>query len=282
MATEIITMHTRELAARKADDAARRSRNPVKSPLTFEQRQILIEYLPLVSFLARRIHCRVPHHLSVEDLASAGTVGLMDAVTKFDAARNTSFSQYAQFRIRGAIFDSLRSLDWGSKQMRRKSRELLEVQQALTARLRRSPDEAEVAAGMGLTLDAYHQLVAELDGLHVASLHETRCSYDSEEEAIDFIPARAEEGPLFQCLRGELTDRMADAIDNLPEREKTLVKLYYYEEMSMREIGIVLNVSEGRVSQMHGRALHLLRAALKDMAGATPAKCFRSPAQSIQ
>lgn len=261
--------HTR--TARRTDLTSG-SRESARNPLTQEQIQMLLKYLPLVNFLARGIHRRIPHYVSIEDLASAGTVGLIDAVTRFEPEKNPSFSQYAQFRIRGAILDSLRSLDWSPKRLRRKSREVHEANQSLTARLGRSPDEGEVAAEMKLSLDAYQQLLSELDRLHVGSLHETRRGDDSDEEEIAFVPANAEESPLLQCLRGELTDRLTKAIGSLPEREKTVMTLYYYEEMSMREISLALNVTEGRISQMHSRAIHRLKVTLKEMAGTEPTK----------
>ncbi|HZP03501.1 MAG TPA: FliA/WhiG family RNA polymerase sigma factor [Terracidiphilus sp.] len=262
--------HTR--TARRTADSKNSSHESARSPLTQEQIQMLLKYLPLVNFLARGIHRRIPHHISVEDLASAGTVGLIDAVTRFEPEKNPSFSQYAQFRIRGAILDSLRSLDWSPKRLRRRSRELQEAYQNLTARLGRSPDEDEMAAEMKLSLDAYQQLLSELDHLHVGSLHEPRSGDDSDEEEIAFVPANAEESPLLQCLRGELTDRLAKAIESLPEREKMVMTLYYYEEMSMREISLALNVTEGRISQMHARAILRLKVTLKEMAGSESTK----------
>jgi RNA polymerase sigma factor FliA len=280
MATEFAAIRTNPQAAHADADVTKASCGSVKPPLSPEQRQLLLKHLPLVGLLARRIHRRIPHHVSADDLISAGTLGLMDAVMKCEPSRSVSFHQYAQFRIRGAILDSLRSLDWGPKKLRRKSREIQEVKQALAARLRRSPDETELAAGMGLSLNGYHQLLRELDGLHISSLHEAHCGSDSDEEEINFLPARADENPLFQYLRGELTDRVAKAIENLPERERTVMTLYYYEEMSMREIGLALRVSEGRVSQMHLKALDRLRCTLKEMAGVKPVQGAQSAWQS--
>ena len=230
-----------------------------------EEEQVLLEHLPIVRFLARRIHERLPHHVDIEDLVSAGVVGLMDAFAKFDPAKKVQFRSYAQFRIRGAILDSLRTLDWSPRELRRKGRAVEEAIRALTARLGRAPGESEIAAEMGLELEEYQQLLGDLKGLEIGTLHIER-NEDSGEEELAYVPGRPEEDPLFRCLRGELEGRLADAIAHLPERERLVMTLYYYEEMTMREIGLALGVVESRVSQMHASAVTHLRGALKDLA----------------
>jgi RNA polymerase sigma factor for flagellar operon FliA len=135
--------------------------------LTGEQERVLLEHLPIVRFLARRIHERLPQHVDIEDLVSAGVVGLMDAFSKFDPAKKVQFRSYAQFRIRGAILDSLRTLDWSPRELRRKGRAVEEAIRVLTARLGRPPGEAEVAQEMGLGLEEYQQLLGDLKGLEI-------------------------------------------------------------------------------------------------------------------
>ena len=233
--------------------------------LTGEQERVLLEHLPIVRFLARRIHERLPQHVDIEDLVSAGVVGLMDAFAKFDPAKKVQFRSYAQFRIRGAILDSLRTLDWSPRELRRKGRAVEEAIRVLTARLGHAPGENEVAAEMALELDDYQQLLGDLKGLEIGTLHMER-NEDSGEEELAYVPGRPEEDPLFRCLRGELEDRLAEAIQNLPDRERLVMSLYYYEEMTMREIGLALGVVESRVSQMHASAVVHLRSALKDLA----------------
>ncbi len=235
------------------------------SALTAEQESILLEHLPVVRFLARRIHERLPQHVDIEDLVSAGVVGLMDAFTKFDPEKKVQFRSYAQFRIRGAILDSLRTLDWSPRELRRKGRAVEEAIRVLTSRLGRPPGEAEVAKEMVLTLEEYQQLLGDLKGLEIGTLHIER-NEDSGEEELAYIPGRPEEDPLFRCLRGELEERLTEAIHNLPDRERLVMTLYYYEEMTMREIGLALGVVESRVSQVHASAVAHLRAALKDLA----------------
>jgi RNA polymerase sigma factor FliA len=233
--------------------------------LTTEQERILLEHLPMVRFHARRIHEKLPQHVDIEDLVSAGVVGLMGAFAKFDPDKKVQFRSYAQFRIRGAILDSLRTLDWSPRELRRKGRAVEEAIRVVTARTGRVPAEPEVASEMGVSLDDYQQLLGDLKGLEIGTLHAER-NEDSGEEELAYIPGRPEDDPLFHCLRGEMEDRLADAIANLPERERLVMTLYYYEEMTMREIGMALGVVESRVSQVHASAVVHLRSALKDLA----------------
>jgi RNA polymerase sigma factor for flagellar operon FliA len=238
---------------------------PAIPVLNGEQEKLLLEHLPVVRFLARRIHERLPQHVDVEDLVSAGVVGLMDAFVKFDPDKRVQFRSYAQFRIRGAILDSLRTLDWSPRELRRKGRAVEEAIRTLTARLGKPPSEGEIAGEMGLGLKEYQQLLGDLKGLEIGTLHVER-NEESGEEELAYVPGRPEEDPLFRCLRGELQERLADAIANLPERERIVMTLYYYEEMTMREIGLALGVVESRVSQVHSSAIVHLRATLRDLA----------------
>ena len=242
--------------------------------LSGEQERVLLEHLPIVRFLARRIHERLPQHVDIEDLVSAGVVGLMDAFAKFDPAKKVQFRSYAQFRIRGAILDSLRTLDWSPRELRRKGRAVEEAIRVLTARLGRPPGEGEVAEEMGLGIGDYQQLLGDLKGLEIGTLHVER-NEDSGEDELAYVPGRPEEDPLFCCLRGELEERLADAIAHLPERERLVMTLYYYEEMTMREIGLALGVVESRISQVHASAVMRLRAALRDLAAAGALKPSR-------
>jgi RNA polymerase sigma factor FliA len=238
--------------------------------LTPDEETVLLEHLPIVRFLARRIHERLPQHVDIEDLFSAGVVGLMDAFAKFDPAKKVQFRSYAQFRIRGAILDSLRTLDWSPRELRRKGRAVEEAIRTLTSRLGRAPTETEVASELGSTLDSYQQLLGDLKGLEIGTLHLER-NEDSGEEELAYVPGRPDEDPLFRCLRGEMEERLTGAIQNLPERERLVMTLYYYEEMTMREIGLALGVVESRVSQIHASAVLHLRSALSDLsARSTP------------
>lgn len=223
--------------------------------------KLLLEHLPSVRYIARRIHERLPQHVELDDLVSAGVVGLIDAFSKFDHTKKVQFKSYAQFRIRGAILDSLRMLDWSPRELRRKGRAVEEAVRTLTQSLGRAPQEQEIAAQMGVGLEEYQQLLGELKGLEVGSLHAER-SEDSGDEELAYIPGAPEDDPLFKCMQGEMRQRLADAIDDLPEKERMVLTLYYYEELTMKEIGLTLGVVESRVSQIHSQAVVRLRAAL--------------------
>src|SRR5580704_4789545 len=231
--------------------------------LTAEQEQVMIEHLPIIKFIARRIHERLPQHVPIEDLYSAGVLGLLDAFGKFDPSKQVLFRTYAQFRIRGAILDSLRTLDWSPRELRRKARAVEQAIQMLTGELSRSPTDTEIAKKLNIPLATYQQLLGELKGLEIGSLHAGR-SEDSGEEELDLIPGRPEDDPLFRYLDREMRERLTNAINDLPERERLVMTLYYYEETTMREIGIILGVVESRVSQIHASAVLHLRARLVD------------------
>jgi RNA polymerase sigma factor FliA len=229
--------------------------------LTVDQELQLTELLPIVQFIARRIHERLPQHVSIDDLYSAGVLGLLDAFAKFDPSKQVLFRTYAQFRIRGAILDSLRTLDWSPRALRRKGRAVEQAIQALTAQFRRSPNDIEIARQLHIDLPAYQQLLGELSGLEIVTLYSGR-SEDSGEEELVYMPGRPEDDPLFRYLDAEMRQRLTEAISDLPERKRLVMTLYYYEEMTMHEIGLILGVVESRVSQIHASAVLLLRSRL--------------------
>jgi RNA polymerase sigma factor for flagellar operon FliA len=233
--------------------------------LTPEQEKLMMENLPIVRFIARRIHERLPQHVPIEDLYSAGVVGLLDALSKFDPSKQVQFRSYAQFRIRGAILDNLRTLDWSPRELRRKGRAIEQAIQALTAQFGRAPNDLEIAARLHLDLAAYQQLLGELKGLEIGTLHSER-SEDSGEEELVYLPNRPEDDPLFRFLHVEMRERLTQAINELPERERLVMTLYYYEETTMKEIGLILGVVESRISQIHASAVLHLRARLADFA----------------
>jgi RNA polymerase sigma factor for flagellar operon FliA len=220
---------------------------------------MLLEHLPSVRFIARRLHQKLPQHVELDDLISAGIVGLMDACSRFDPGRHVQFKSFAQFRIRGAILDSLRELDWSPRELRRKGRAVDEAGRRLTQRLGRDPLQQEVAAEMGLTLKQLQHLLGELSSLEMGSLHAE--SDDASLQDMDRFASASEEDPLFLCLQGETRQHLANAIETLPEKERLVLTLYYYEELTMNEIGLILGVVESRVSQIRSSAVGRLRSA---------------------
>ncbi len=225
--------------------------------------QLLLEQLPQVKYIARRIHERLPQHVPFDDLVHAGIVGLMDAMHKYDPAKNVRFSSYAKFRIRGAILDSLRDMDWSPRDLRRKARRLETTMQKLQTELGRSASEPELAQAMDMSLEEFQHLLDEIRGLEVGSLQMESLEDGRETDLGESIPGPANQDPLFLCLQGERKQLLADAIAQLPQREQQVVALYYQEELTMKEVGAVLGVGESRVSQIHSMAVARLRAALE-------------------
>jgi RNA polymerase sigma factor for flagellar operon FliA len=166
----------------------------------------MVEHLPIVRFIARRIHDRLPPHMPIEDLYSAGVLGLLDAFGRFDPSKQVLFRTYAHFRIRGAILDSLRTPDWSPRELRRKARTVEQAIQLLTAQFHRSPTDIEIAQQLNTPLAAYQQLLGELKGLEIGSLHAVRAEDDSGEDELVYVPSRPEDDPLFRYLDGEMRD----------------------------------------------------------------------------
>ncbi len=224
--------------------------------------QLLLEQLPQVKYIARRIHERLPQHVPFEDLLNAGIVGLIDAMHKYDASKNVRFASYAKFRIRGAILDSLRDMDWSPRDLRRKARRLETTMQKLQTEMGHSASEPELAQAMGMTLEEFQHMLDEIRGLEVGSLQIESLEDGRETDLGETIPGPPDQDPLSLCLKGERRQMLATAIAELPEREQQVLSLYYQEELTMKEVGAVLGVGESRVSQIHSMAVARLRAAL--------------------
>lgn len=227
----------------------------------FLRDQAITENLPMVRFLARQMHARLPQHIELEELIAAGTLGLVDAAARFDGGKQVQFKSYAQIRIRGAMVDSLREYDWSPRTLRRQGRDVEQAVRALAAKGVRSPTDGEIAAELGMKISTYQELLQNLKGLEIGSLNVER-NEESGEQEIDYVAGAPSEDPLFRCLQGEMHEQLMAAIDSLPEKERLVLTLYYHEELTMREISQVLGVVGSRVSQMHSSAVLRLRAAL--------------------
>ena len=227
--------------------------------------RILMEQLPQVKSIARRIHERLPRHVPLEDLVHAGVLGLMDALQKFDQGKHVQFSSYAKFRIRGAILDSLRELDWSPRDLRRKARLLEETSLQLSAKLGRAPGEAEMAVELGLELTAFQHLLGEIKGLEIGSFHVESSQDGRDEDLCEYLPDDPEDTPYHRCLESEMKQLLSRVIDELPEKERQVLALYYYEELTMKEVGVALGVGESRVSQIHSLAIVRLRARMSEL-----------------
>ncbi len=236
-----------------------------------ERERLLLDQLPQVRYIARRIHERLPRHVPFEDLVHAGVVGLIDALHKFDCTKHVQFASYAKFRIRGAILDSLREMDWSPRDLRRKARVIEEAQHRLSVELGRHPTEPELAGELGMELRELQALLTEIDGLEVGSLRVQNGRDGKEEDLCEYLPNDPQETPLLLCLRSEMKSLLAQAIRSLPEKEQQVLTLYYFEELTMKEVGAVLGIGESRVSQIHSIAVVRLRAQLAEISTHTPA-----------
>jgi RNA polymerase sigma factor for flagellar operon FliA len=222
--------------------------------------RIVLEHLPLVKAIAIRVHENLPVHVDLDDLIHAGVLGLFDAVTKYDSAKNVAFHAYAKHRIKGAILDSLRQLDWASRDLRKRQKQVESVSHALAAKLGRTPLDGEIAEEMGLSTDRWHRMQMELRSIGTVSAT-TRADPDFD-RAMDF-PATAELQPDRMCGHRQLQVTLARAIGKLPRRYQKVVFLYYSDELTMKEIGELMGVNESRVSQIHKTALKKMATALQ-------------------
>ena len=234
--------------------------------ITTENREEVIKrYSPMIKYVANRIAMRLPPHIEVDDLISVGVLGLMDEISKYDSSRGAKFKTYAEFRVRGAILDELRSMDWVPRSIRQKASQVDKVVQGLQAKLRRTPEDEEVAKEMGLSLDQFHETLNETKSIPIFSLEDLGIAKESgdQQSLLDCLAGKADADPQTQVRLVELKEIIAKAIDALPEKERLMVSLYYYEELTMKEIGAVLDITESRVSQIHSKAVYRLRTKLK-------------------
>ncbi len=259
--------------------APRAARAAVVEAKSGDRDRLLLEHLSTVRSVAYRIHERLPEHVELDDLISAGVVGLIDAFNKFDHSKQVQFKSYAQFRIRGAILDSLRVLDWSPRELRRKGRAVQDAILALTRSLQRMPTEPEIARELNLDLNEYQLLLGKLKGLEIGSLN-LEHNDDSGDEPLDCIPGSEQDDPLLRCLQGEMRQRLVDAIEELPEKERMVLTLYYFEELTMKEIGLALGVVESRVSQIHSAAVQHLRVRLQAVEKSRPGRSASRRASS--
>jgi RNA polymerase sigma factor for flagellar operon FliA len=230
-----------------------------------EQREAsILEQLPQVYHIATRIHERLPRHVALEDLVHEGVLGLMSALNSYDSSKNVQFQTYASFRIRGAILDSLRKLDWASRPLRAKARRITKAVSELIGILGRQPTEQEIANHLKLPISKLQKVVADVDALTLLG-QERFAAYDPEEtqDLIENAPSRGDDDPFTECLRGEINAQLAQSIAQLTQREQTLLSLYYREDLTMREVAEVIGVRQSRASQIHSMVLLKLRAALQ-------------------
>ncbi|MQA75763.1 MAG: FliA/WhiG family RNA polymerase sigma factor [Solirubrobacterales bacterium] len=229
--------------------------------------RLVVDYSPLVELIARRMAAGLPAHVERSDLISYGLLGLIGAIERFDPDREVRFETFALARVRGAIIDELRSLDWVPRSVRSRAREVEREHATLVARLGRAPSDEELAARLELSVDELREALVEVDDSSVLALDEPWAFGDPRGDGrvsiLDTIRDPGAADPDGEAQASELTDRLAAAIESLPERERLVIALYYYENLTLREIGELLGVSESRVSQLHSKAVLGLRSTFR-------------------
>jgi RNA polymerase sigma factor for flagellar operon FliA len=233
---------------------------------TLEKRnEMILEYLPLVKFIAGRIASRLPNHIETCDLVNAGIIGLIDAIEKFDASRKIKFKTYAEFRVKGAILDELRSLDWVPRSTRQKASRLEKAYAELEQRLGRAASDAEMIEHMGITVEEFDVLLRDAKGVALISLEDLQGrDHDDhfERNLLEYLADPEALSPSQLINLDQIYRIVAETIDQIPEKERLVISLYYYEELTMKEIGEILSITESRVSQIHTKAILRLRGRL--------------------
>jgi RNA polymerase sigma factor FliA len=232
------------------------------SAKTAKRDSVVLEHLPLVKAIAIRVHENLPVHVDLEDLIHAGILGLFDAATKYDPEKQVAFSSYAKHRIKGAILDSLRQLDWASRDLRRRHKQLEAVTRDLAGELQRTPTEDEIAEKLGVDGDRWRQMMLDMRNVGLVSAS-TRAAGDQDDLPAPDFPSTPEMQPDSMCAREQLRVVLDTAMRTLPERYQRVVVLYYTNEMTMKEIGGLLGINESRVSQIHKSALEKMQNALQ-------------------
>lgn len=231
--------------------------------------QIVLEHTPLIRYIVNRIAVRLPSHIDLDDLHNTGVIGLMDAIEKYDPEKNCKFKTYAEFRIKGAILDQLRSLDWVPRSVRQKSRKLERAYGEVEQRLGRTASEDEVADSLGIQIDKFHELLNQVRGISLVNLEEIRGTNPDGDRTgtfSDIVEDVHSENPFASLKVSESKQVISDTISTLPEKERLVISLYYYEDLNMKEIGAILGITESRVCQIHTKSVLRLRAKLKGLA----------------
>jgi len=223
-----------------------------------EREKLILEHLPQVRLIARRIHERLPENVNFDDLVSTGVVGLISAIDRFDPAHNVKLKTYAEYKIRGAILDSLRGLDWAPRQQRKRTKQIEAAIARIEQRLQRMPSEDEIAAELNLSIDEYHDWLVDIRGINLGSLDSVAGDEDGH-DMLRYISDEEENWPSQIVERAELQSLLSEAIDRMPETERLVLSLYYHEELTLREISRVVHLHESRVSQLKSQAILRLR-----------------------
>lgn len=233
----------------------------VHKKLTKEQKnQLVVQYAPLIKFIAYKIAMRFPANIELDDLISSGSIGLMDAIDKYDATRDNKFKTYAEFRIRGAILDELRAQDWVPRSIRDKTKTLNRVITKMKSRLGYTPKPEEIAEELKISMKDFHSLVNQVRPVSVLNVDESAAFSNVDKKSLlELIKGCKHNNPLMELSTKSVKDVITSAIEELPERQRLVLSLYYYEELNLKEIGHILRVTDSRVSQLHAQAIARLK-----------------------
>jgi RNA polymerase sigma factor for flagellar operon FliA len=239
------------------------SAKSAKSAIGAERERLILEHLPQVKLIASRIHDKLPESVVLDDLISAGVLGLIDAVDHFNPDLNVKLKTYAEHKIRGAILDSLRSLDWAPRNKRRKSKMIEAAITEAEKKLHRSPTEEEVAAELDLTLEAYRRWLVEIRGINLAPMEQAASGDHEGTDVLRFVSDDEDHWPSQLFERSELERLVASTIQHLPDIERTIITLYYHKELTLRQIAQIVQLHETRVSQLKSLAILRMRSVLR-------------------
>lgn len=230
--------------------------------------KLLEDNLYLVKIIAYQVAVNLPPHIDVNDLIGAGTIGLIEAIDRFDTSKGVQFNTYASIRVRGAIMDELRSMDWMTRSMRDKSNQLEKAYVEVERRTGRPAEIEEVASVLEITTDDLYTILSQVSALSVMSLEDLGIGHHDEGmDILECIKDPEGKDPMTIVKFNELKRKIAEAVETLPEKEKLIISLYYYEELTLKEIGKVLNITESRVCQLHSQTMHRLKGKLRRCVG---------------
>lgn len=224
--------------------------------------RLILEHLPQVRLIARRIHDRLPESVSLDDLVSTGVIGLISAVDRYDPSLNVKLKTYAEYKIRGAILDSLRGLDWAPRQQRKKAKRIEAAIVSAEHKLQRTPSEEEVAQELGVPMEEYYAWLVEVRAVNLGSLEYSGGDEDGR-DLLQYISDDQELWPSRVVERSELQRLIASVIERMPKLERTVISLYFYEELTLREISRIVNLHESRISQLKSQAILRLRSVVE-------------------
>ncbi|RMD59563.1 MAG: FliA/WhiG family RNA polymerase sigma factor, partial [Nitrospirae bacterium] len=226
----------------------------------YKKEDIINQFLPKIRSIAQKLSFNLPPELSTEDLVSAGIIGLMEAIERFDPEKNTKLKTFAEFRIRGAMIDEIRAMQWASRDIKRKMGEVRKAYEQMEMKLQRSPDDEEVAAHMGITLEELYDITKAARSTNLVAIEDIGANYS--EGNLDFLECLSDPNAVDQLTLVDIQERkelLLEAIESLSKKEKMVITLYYYEELTMKEVGAILGLSESRVCQIHGQAISRLK-----------------------